>query len=490
MKVCVLQPDYTRSTVDYRHFDPRRNLSAILSAHDVDHVFLDKRTTYKQLKECVGQGYDIFVNLCEGYLDWDVPSLDVIHALDRLQLPYTGPNAILYDPPKTVMKYAAYTTGVRTAPHRVVRHVDDIAAAAGALRFPLFVKPSHAGDSLGVDRHALVADVNALRVQVQTLLPDYPELLVEEYIDGREFTVLVVGDVEGHGASRALAPVEYEFPEGTTFKTYALKTSDLHPRANIPVRNARLAAELQDAARRVFKAFDGVGYARMDFRMNAAGEIFFLEVNFTCSVFYGDGYEGSADFILLHDGIGQAGFAEHIIAEGMARYRRSRARYSMQGNALSGYGIFAAVAFAAGDTVHYGEARAHRIVTRRHVETTWGDDDKTLFRHYAVPLSDEVYAFWDADPTTWAPQNHSCEPNTGFVGLNVVAWCDIAVGEELTIDYAATMNESSEPFDCHCRAPSCRKRVTGAIGNSVTSRERRLRAGEISQTAMRDGRRT
>ncbi len=485
MKVCVLQPDYALSTVDYRHYDPRRNLADILPMHEVDHVFLDKRTTYKQLKACASKGYDIFVNLCEGYLDWDVPSIDVIHALDRLQLPYTGPNALLYDPPKTVMKYAAYTAGVRTPPHRVVRDMRDVAAAARALRFPLFVKPAHAGDSLGVDSHALVRDVDALRAQVETLLPDFPELLVEEYVDGREFTVLVVADAEGHGVSCAFAPVEFDFPEGPRFKTYALKTSDLHPGANVPVRDTALSAALQDAARRVFKAFDGVGYARMDFRSNAAGELFFLEVNFTCSVFYGGGYEGSADYILMHDGVGQCGFAELIIAEGIARHRRTRARYTMQGNALSGYGIFAAMAFETGDIVFTGEERAHRVVTQRHVDDTWSSDDRTLFRHYAYPLSSEVYALWDADPTIWAPQNHSCEPNTEFVGLNVVALREIALGDELTIDYARSMNELSESFDCRCGTPSCRGRIAGAPGNSVTAREHAAREHAARESARR-----
>ena len=45
MKICVLQPDYRSSSVDYRHYDPPRNLSALLPEHQVDHVFLDKRTT-------------------------------------------------------------------------------------------------------------------------------------------------------------------------------------------------------------------------------------------------------------------------------------------------------------------------------------------------------------------------------------------------------------------------------------------------------------
>jgi hypothetical protein len=40
MKVCVLQPDYSTSGVDYRHYDPPRDLSALLPGHTVDHVAL------------------------------------------------------------------------------------------------------------------------------------------------------------------------------------------------------------------------------------------------------------------------------------------------------------------------------------------------------------------------------------------------------------------------------------------------------------------
>jgi D-alanine-D-alanine ligase len=474
MKICVLQPDYTSSTVDYRHYDPRRDLSAILPDHVVDHLFLDKRTTYRQLAQCVGQGYDIFINLCEGYLDWDIPSIDVIHALDRLGLPYTGPTAELYDPSKPLMKYVAHTAGVRTPVHGLVQQVADVARVVRTVRGPWFVKPAHAGDSLGIDARALAEDEAALEAQVAQLLPEYPELLVEEFVDGREFTVLVVASPEGHGQCRAFAPVEYRFPEGMRFKTYALKTSELHPQANVPVHDPALAARLTDAARRVFVAFGGVGYARMDFRLDAGGELFFLEVNFTCSVFYAHGFEGSADYILQHDGIGQRGFAECIIAEGVARFQRTRERYLMQGSAVAGFGIFARIPIAAGAIVFSGEERAHRIVTRRHVEQRWSAEARDLFRHYAYPLSDEVYALWDTDPTAWAPQNHSCDPNTAFDGLNVIARREIRVGDELTIDYAVSMNEQSASFTCRCGSPQCRGQIAGTMGNSVSARERAM----------------
>ena len=471
MKICVLQPDYSTSIVDYRHYDPPRDLGPLLPGHTVDHVALHKLTTYKQIKELSHQGYDIFVNLNEGYLEWDVPSIDVIHSLELFNLPYTGPPAHLYHLPKPLEKYVAYAAGVLTPAHGLVRNAADVGSVATRLRYPLFVKPAFAGDSLGVDEHSLVHTATELQAKVDALLTEWDEVIVEEFVDGREFTVLVLGSTEESGSCRAFKPVEFLFPEGSRFKTYALKTSDLHPSANVPVTDSALSQRLKEAACKVFTAFGGVGYARMDFRMNAAGELFFLEVNFTCSVFYTGGYEGSADYILQHDGIGPAGFAELIIAEGLARHRRRRKRYRMQGNSISGYGIFATEALVQGDVIFHGEGRAQRLVTRRHVASHWQADDRRAFRHYAVPLSAEVYALWDEDPMEWAPQNHSCDPNAEFRGLDIVARRDIAAGEELTLDYAMIMNEQSEPFRCTCGAASCRGDIRGLAGNSHTARE-------------------
>ena len=73
MKVCVLQPDYSTTGVDYKNYDPPRDLSLFIPEAEVHNVFLNKLTTYKQIKELGKKGYDVFVNLCEGYLEWEVP---------------------------------------------------------------------------------------------------------------------------------------------------------------------------------------------------------------------------------------------------------------------------------------------------------------------------------------------------------------------------------------------------------------------------------
>lgn len=478
MKVCVLQPDYSTTGVDYKNYDPPRDLSTLLPEAEVHNVFLNKLTTYKQLKQLSKEGYDIFVNLCEGYLEWEVPSIDVIYSMELLNLPFTGPSSKLYDPQKELMKYLAYCEGVKTPGYVMVKELKDVEEVIQHLKFPLFVKPSKAGDSLGVDEHSLVHNKIELQQKCISILEEYGPLLVEEYIAGREFTVLVAANPDEHSC-RVFRPVEYIFPEGRTFKTYALKTSELHPDCNVPCPVGTLDKALREATERIFKGFSGVGYARLDFRVNDSNEIYFLEINFTCSVFYTDGFEGSADYILKHDGIGQTGFLKQIIAEGIARHQRKIRPFHMKGNSISGYGIYANRDISAGEIIFKGEGRSQRIITKRFVEKNWNEEEKLHFRRYAYPLSEELFILWDDDPSEWAPQNHCCDPNTAFDGLNVNAIRNIDKGEELTLDYAHFLDEHMEPFQCNCKSANCRGLVMGIPENSLNAREQ-LRETERS----------
>ena len=471
MKICVLQPDYSTSDVDYKNYDPARNLSHLLPDAEFDHVLVNKLTTYKQLKELSKKKYDIYINLCEGYLEWSVPSIDVIYFLEMFNLPFTGPTSLLYDPPKDLMKYVAYTEGIMTPAFALIESPDDIEKDCAHLRYPLFVKPDKAGDSLGIDQESLIHSKEELIHKCTEIFEEYGPLLVEEYIDGREFTVMLVANAEDEKTCTVFKPIEYIFPEGFHFKTYALKTSELHPEANIPCNDPEIELRLKDAARRIFQGFGGVGYARLDFRMNEQKEIYFLEINFTCSVFYKDGYEGSADYILKYDGIGQAGFIRKIIDEGIARHQRKQKKYMMKGNAIAGYGIYANQNIPANEIIFEGEEMAQRIVTRKYVDRNWSANEKEMFRKYAYPLSKEVFLLWDLNPMSWAPQNHSCNPNTLYKGLNVLALRNIKKGEELTLDYATFLDERMDPFVCHCGEKNCRGWVTGTPGNSVTTRE-------------------
>lgn len=469
----MLQPDYSTTDVDYKYYDPPRELTALLPGHEVDHIFLNKLHTYRQLKELKKKKYDIFVNLCEGYLDWSVPSIDVIHTLDLLDLPYTGPNADLYDPPKELMKYVAFTCGVETPPYAVLQIIDDIENETSFLNYPLFVKPAKAGDSLGIDEGSFVENTVQLKKKATDLLDEYHEILVEEYIEGREFTVLVAANAGIENDCTAYTPVEFIFPGENRFKTYALKTSELHSEANVPCGDTELSSRLKEAASRIFTAFNGAGYARLDFRVKEDGTIFFLEINFTCSVFYKDGYEGSADYILMNDPAKKEGFLKTIIEEGIYRHKQKQRKYAVKRNSLAGYGIYAKQNISEGEIIFSSEERAHRLVTKKFVEQNWKPGEIENFRRYAWPLSEEVYILWDTKPSEWAPQNHSCKPNTQYSGLNVIAKKEIKKGEELTLDYTSFLNNEMESFICNCGAPNCKKVIQGRQENSITFLEKK-----------------
>jgi D-alanine-D-alanine ligase len=473
LKICVLQPDYATSAVDYQYYDPVRELQPLLLNDTVDTIFLNKLTTYKQLKALQHKGYDVFVNLCEGYLEWEVPSIDVIYTLELLNLPFTGPTSKLYDPPKGLMKYVAFCADVTTPAYAVIISLNNLEKECAHLQFPLFVKPSKAGDSLGIDGESLVQNSAALQEKVAKLLVDYNELLVEEYIAGREFTVMLAANANGETVT-TFKPIEYIFPDNFTYKTYALKTSELHPNANIPCKEAEIENQLRVAAEKIFKGFGGVGYGRLDFRMDANGKLYFLEINFTCSVFYTNGYQGSADYILQYDGFGQQQFLQHIITEGIARHKRQQKKYVVKGNAIAGYGIYATQNLQGGDIVFVGEGRSQRIITKAFVKTNWSEEAQENFNRYAYPISDEVFILWDEDPENWAPQNHSCQPNTAYKGLNVYAVVTIAKGQELTLDYTTFLDDKMQPFTCKCGLPNCKGLIKGTPNNTITEREKKL----------------
>ena len=81
---------------------------------------------------------------------------------------------------------------------------------------------------------------------------------------------------------------------------------------------------------------------------------------------------------------------------------------------------------------------------------------------YAVQVAPDLYLGASGGPDDYV--NHCCEPNCGLVirspdDVTLVAIRDIAAGEEITFDYATTMDEDDFQMPCHCGVPSCRKLV-------------------------------
>jgi hypothetical protein len=91
----------------------------------------------------------------------------------------------------------------------------------------------------------------------------------------------------------------------------------------------------------------------------------------------------------------------------------------------------------------------------------WDAQKKSWFGSYAYPYTDEVWGIWSNNPLEWRPINHSCDPNSWLVGLDVVAKRDIKKDEQITMEYATFCVDNMSTFTCSCGSGKCRGTITG-----------------------------
>jgi D-alanine-D-alanine ligase-like ATP-grasp enzyme len=462
MRICVLTSSYERSSSAFRDHDALVHAAPHFPQDSVEVHGIHKATAAAQVRDLVRSGFDAFVNLCDGAWDEDRAGIEVVQTLERLGAVYTGADERFYDPTREAMKLACHYAGVTTPRFVMARGAGDVERAAAELRFPLIVKHPQSYGSIGLTRTSRVTSAGELAVEAARTIEAFGAALVEEFVEGREFTVLVAEPQEDGAAPRAWPPVEVEFPPGETFKHFDLKWIDFRGMRWHRVADADLAARLVDASQRTFRALHGVGYGRCDLRMDAEGRIHLLEINPNCAVFLPPGEFGSADEILVHDPAGPRGFAEHIVRCAQRRRERTRPAAEVRFDPRDGWGLHALRDLAAGDVVQRHEERPQHLVSRAHVERTWDATLRTWFAQYAWPLTDEVHVMWSERPEEWRPIDHACDPNAWLAGLDLVARRPIRRGERVTMDYATFCGSAMEPFACRCGAALCRGVVRGA----------------------------
>ena len=186
--------------------DSEETLQAIMNAlesngHRV--TFLEgDATLYDQLRKVKP---DICFNITEGHFG-DSREAQVPAILEMLRIPYTGSRvltlALALDKPMTkrVLAYHALPTPAFQAFERVNEPLDP------DMKFPLFVKPSREGTGMGVSGESIVRDEDQLRTQLRRIFERYDQsVLVESFIEGREVTMGVVGNLT--------APVAWRVPD-------------------------------------------------------------------------------------------------------------------------------------------------------------------------------------------------------------------------------------------------------------------------------------
>jgi len=321
VRICVLCSAPGLDGEDYG-----RDPSVHLPEHSWETHTLTRAGAAREVRALAERGFDVFVNLCDGARGEDRAGVEVVQALQRLGVAYTGADEPFYEPTREAMKAACRARGVATPGAVFAGDLAEAARAAEILRFPMIVKHPCSYSSVGMTRASRVEDREQLLTQAARTIACYGRALIEEFIEGREFTVLVAENPDDAREPIAFVPAEFGFPAGECFKHHDLKWIDHHQMTWSPVREARLATRLQDISRKQFLGLGGRSYGRCDIRMNARGELYMLEINPNCGAFYEPEDPGSADVILMADPAGHRGFLELILASAFKAAAKKVAR--------------------------------------------------------------------------------------------------------------------------------------------------------------------
>jgi len=213
-------------------------------------------------------------NLAEGiqgeYRFTHVPAM-----LEMAGVPYTGSSPLghgLTDD-KVISKTLMRDSGVPTPNFSIMRRGTE---STDDLRFPVVVKPRHEDNSFGLQ---LVHEPAQLQQAVKMIVTKYAQdALVEEYIDGREIHVALLGNQE----VEVLPMVEFELGEHEApLLTWEAKyLAAVQPPKTCPAKiESKLATLLRDISVATFRACQCRDYARVDLRLDRSGQPFVLEIN-------------------------------------------------------------------------------------------------------------------------------------------------------------------------------------------------------------------
>jgi D-alanine-D-alanine ligase len=191
----------------------------------------------------------------------------------------SGKNASLLENNKYLAKAQVALCGGATARAIIITIDQDYVESDIDLTYPLFAKPNNRGGGLGIDDNSIIANFAALQRKVTSLRSEFGcEVLVEEFLDGREFSVAILRKEKS--SSYDIMPLELIPPinqNGHRILSETVKTEDAE--TYVSVTDASLRTQLCELAMRSFRALGAKDYGRIDIRLDAGGVPRFLEAN-------------------------------------------------------------------------------------------------------------------------------------------------------------------------------------------------------------------
>jgi len=317
-----------------------KNIEETLKERGYKVSFFDFNNIGQAIDDLRKMDVDLVFNVCERI---NASSLLEPHAasiLDVLQIPYTGSSpftlALCIDKIR-VKKLLAYHNIPTPRWDYVYSLEDDLRTD---LRYPLIVKPANTDNSIGITNDSVVTNIKELELQLQKVVLDIGRpALIEEYIDGDEYDVSILGseseDFRVLPLSRSvfdkmpkgywhIYPYEAKWSEDMAYKT---GIEIQRPPKNI---NKKLASLISEIALDTYNILDCHDYGRVEVRVDSNGNPYVLELNPNPSINKGDCVPNVAQLT----GMDYGDFIEEIIRMAITRYKSHPPYYHLQSNLL------------------------------------------------------------------------------------------------------------------------------------------------------------
>ena len=231
---------------------------------------------------------DLVFNLCESLRGQAINEMHVAGIYELMNVPYTGaaPLALGTCLNKVRTKLILDAHGIPTARHALYKRAEEISLDDLRLSFPMIVKPSREDASIGIENSSVVCDIESLRQRVAFVVKTYNQpALVEEYIEGRELNVAIIGNEQP-----TILPIsEIDFsklpPNYPKIVTYNAKWVEGTAEyvGTVGTCPAKLTPEVEQQVRTIaqqaYTLMDIRDYARVDIRLDASNTPYVLEVN-------------------------------------------------------------------------------------------------------------------------------------------------------------------------------------------------------------------
>jgi len=285
----------------------------------------------------------IVINLCDGDELNGLPGVSVIDALEKNNIIYTGSDDFFYTvtTSKIPMKEAFDRHKVPTPAWRVIHNGHtDVSSLFKIIGQVLIVKPAISAGSMGLTVKNVVSNAEEFTSIIDDMRNGYRGwkldtggIFVEEFVNGREFTVLLVGSSTHPDQIKFYPPVERVFhsslPEKEQFLSFDRLWETYDKEAPVPdngsLYNYRevdqaLIPQLKEISLAAFRSVGGMGYGRLDIRMDRqTGRFYVLEINAQCGLSEDEDYT-SIGAILRFAKKSFTYLIIEIIEDGLTRY--------------------------------------------------------------------------------------------------------------------------------------------------------------------------